>query len=311
MKKLILPALILFIQGCAPTSYLVKEPVSSNVSYEVTGAEKSKSLSINDSRTDNNKAFSYGVLNVELLTAKNKPLVPINFLKRNTELELLNRGIPVSLDSKESLDINVHTLVMKNHRVNGFSPFVTFTLLKADVEINGKKEPISVFVRRGKVPVWSFNEIIQPTLNEPLALLVKEFTAKINALAYQQKISNADVIKLSNKIKSGGTYLDVYELGFGNNKSAIAHLKELTKSKDEYMRQAAISSLGILKAESEFSYLTSLYQESSAWADKAMVLKALGDLRTNESINFLKKEKLSFENESKKYWVNDLINLYI
>jgi hypothetical protein len=311
MKNLLLPILILLIQGCAPKSYLVQEPVPSNTTYKATSTEFSKSLSIKDSRSEDHKVFSHGVLNAELLIANKIPLNPINYLKKNTELELLKRGIPVSLDAKESLDINVQTLVMKNHRANGFSPFVTFTFLKADVDIDGKKEPISVFIRRGKVPVWSFDEIIQPTFNEPLSLLVKEFTAKINTLVYKQKISDADVLKLSDKIKNGGTYLDVYQLGFGNNKSAIAYLKELTKSKHEYKRQAAISSLGILKAENEFDYLASLYQNSSSWPDKAMVLKAIGDLRIQKGIDFLKSKQEAFTKEPKKYWLKDLVNLYI
>ena len=50
--------------------------------------------------------------------------------------------------------------------------------------------------------MWSFDEIIEPTLNEPLSLLVKELTAKINAVVYKQSISDANVAMLIKKIKT-------------------------------------------------------------------------------------------------------------
>lgn len=310
MKNLLLPVIVIALQACAPKSYLVQEPVPSNVTYEKSTIASSQPLIFSDSRSAENKKFSYGILNADLLIA-GKALQPIEYLKRNAEIELLKRGIPASLDDNNALNVDIKTMEMKNHRLNGFSPFVTFTFLKADIDVSGKKEPIAVFIRRGKVPVWSFDEIIQPTLNEPLDLLVKEFTAKVNANVYGQKISDEEVNKLIKKINNGGTYLDVYQLGFGNNKSAAVFLKELTKSSDEYKRQAAISSLGILKIESEFEYLKSLYANGGSWADKAMALKAIGDLRTSAAIDFLKQEQKSFATDPKKYWVNDLVNLYI
>jgi len=109
-------------------------------------------------------------------------------------------------------------MIIKNHRSSGYSPFVTFTLLSADVETPNGKERIAVYIRRAKVPVWSFAEVIDPTFNQPLSLMVKEFSAKISALLFNHKISDSKVEELIAKT-----------------------------SKDEYVRQAAISSLGILK----------------------------------------------------------------
>ncbi len=310
-KLLLTSAVFLLIQGCAPKGYIVKAPVTSNVNYELATSLAGKNIALTDLREDTDKKFSTGILNAELYTAKDNALDPINYLKQNTELELLSRGIPVSLDNGDALNVDINSVFMKNHRVSGFSPFVTFTMLSADVMVADKKEPIAVFIRRGKVPVWSFDEIIEPTLNEPLSLLVKEFAAKINSTVYKQQISDESVVKLSNKIKAGGDYLDVYQLGFGNNPSAIEYLKELTESTDEYIRQAAISSLGILKAEGEFEYLKSLYQTGKSWSDRAMALKAIGDLRTESGIAFLREEQKSFIDDKKKFWVNDLVNLYL
>lgn len=318
MKKLILLASFILIQGCAPTSYLVKTPTPSTIGYKNVDITSSKSLVVNDNRAKEEKTFSSGVLNAEL-KVNGAPIDPIDYLKKNTELELLSRGIPVNIDSSDSLDIDVQTFKMVNHRSNGFSPFVTFTYLKADVNVGDQKESISVFIRRGKVPVWSFDEIIEPTLNEPLSLLVKELTAKINSIVFKQSISDADVEALVQKIKTKtktngkdkASYLDIYQLGFGNNQSAIPYLKELTSSKSEYKRQAAISSLGILKAVDDIRFLKSIYTDGNSWTDKAMALKAIGDLGTEDAIAFLKQEQVAFANEHKKNWVNELVNLYL
>lgn len=314
MKKLILLAGFVFIQGCAPTSYIVKTPTPSNIAYIDADNVASKKLVVNDSRAEDEKVFSTGVLSAELKMGAN-PIEPIGYLKKNTELELLARGIPVSIESSEALDIDVQKLYMKNHRLNGFSPFVTFTYLKADIVNGDVKTPVGIFIRRGKVPVWSFDEVIEPTLNEPLSLLIKELSAKVNAAVYKQSISDAEVevliTKLKSKAKKGSSYLDVYQLGFGNNPSAIPFLKELTSSDDEYKRQAAISSLGILKAVDELELLKSLYANGNSWSDKAMSLKAIGDLGTKEALDFLKEEQQALIKDGKKYWVNDLITLYL
>jgi len=314
MKKLILLASFALIQGCAPTSYIVKTPTPSNITYIDAEKVASKALVVKDNRAEGEKVFSSGILSAELKIGK-APIEPISYLKKNIELELLGRGIPVNIESGEALDIDVDKLYIKNHRLNGFSPFVTFTYLKAAIVHDNVKTPVGIFIRRGKVPVWSFDEIVEPTLNEPLSLLVKELTAKVNATVYKQSISDADVetliAKLKSKVKKGSSYLDVYQLGFGNNPSAIPFLKELTSSDDEYKRQAAISSLGILKAVDELELLKSLYANGKSWSDKAMSLKAIGDLGTKEGLDFLREEQKAIVNDSKKYWVNDLINLYL
>jgi hypothetical protein len=316
MKILIILTSFIFIQGCAPSSYLVKTPTPSLVTYKTSKITTSQALAVNDNRAEDEKKFNSGILEAELMI-DGTLIDPIGYIKKNTELEFLSRGIPVNLDSSDSLDIDVHKFQMINHRTSGFSPFVTFTFLKADINLGNKKEPIGIFIRRGKVPVWSFDEIIEPTLNEPLSLLVKELTAKINAAVYKQSISDTDVELLITKIKTQikgegkATYLDVYQLGFGNNHSAIPFLKELTNSTDEYKRQAAISSLGILKAVNELDFLKSSYVNGNSWADKAMSLKAIGDLGTDKAIAFLKQEKETFTDDAKKYWVNDLVDLYL
>lgn len=91
--------------------------------------------------------------------------------------------------------------------------------------------------------------------------------------------------------------MDVYQLGFSNNKLAIPELVKLTKHSSEYIRLAAISSLGIMRAVDQFDLLVRLYQNKGGlWQDRAMALKAIGDLGTPESHAYLQKEWAVYEN---------------
>ena len=304
------------LQGCAPSSYIVKEPTPSNISYVQGNVGESNTASINDSRNETAKTFSYGVLKADLMLNGAK-LDPIKFLKENTAKELSARGIDFNLNDSSDVNIDIKKLEMRNHRTNAYTPFITLTMLSADVKTDAGNERIGVFVKRGKVPVWSFDEIIEPTLNEPLALLVKEFSAKLNSKLYGAKMSDNDLIALVEKISSGKptkyTYLDVYQLGFSNNDNAIPHLLELSKSDDEYIRLAAISSLGTIGAKQHLDYLKELSTSAETWTDRAMSLKAIGDLGTDEAIAFLEKAKVELQNEKERerVWSNEIIDLYL
>ena len=140
---------------------------------------------------------------------------------------------------------------MQNMRTNAYTPFITLTYISADVETAGGTKRIGTFVTRGKTPVWSFEEIIEPTFNQPLSLGVQEFASKIANFAYGFRASDETVKSLTAKIngaRTPNTFLDVYALGFTNNPAAIDTLVGLAKDEQEYVRQAAISSLGNIGA---------------------------------------------------------------
>lgn len=309
IKRLLTIALTsALLGGCAPSSYQVKTPAPSNAGYEKTATNDFSPLQLVDMRSDK-KTFSYGILPAELKLNK-APLAPVSFLQEHTDKELAARGINPSAVAAP-LKVDVLKLAMRNHRTNAYTPFITFTMLSADVHTPDGIKRVGVFVKRGKVPVWSFDEIIEPTLNEPLSLLVKEFAAKVNALVYQQQISDADVNALIAKTKASNDYLDVYQLGFGNNKTAVPFLKELLKSDEEYVRLAAISSLGILDAEEELETLKGVFSSADNWSDKAMAVKAIADLNLEDGNRFIRDVQSSFKDSKEKDWGNMLIGLYL
>ena len=50
---------------------------------------------------------------------------------------------------------------------------MTLTFLSVDLETADSKKRIGVFIKRGKVPVMSFEEVVEPTFNQPLSLAVR------------------------------------------------------------------------------------------------------------------------------------------
>ena len=81
-------------------------------------------------------------------------------------------------------------------------------------------------------------------------------------------------------------YLKVLELGYANNPAAIEPLVCLTAREGALMRAAAVSFLGTLRATEQFPLLRSIYA-GNTHVVKAMALKSIGDLDTNESRAFL------------------------
>ncbi|NMR25966.1 HEAT repeat domain-containing protein [Pseudoalteromonas sp. NEC-BIFX-2020_015] len=315
IKTTLLATTFVAIQGCAPSSYKITAPVTSTNQYQVDNVT-THNLNFSDKRDTSTTPFNHGVLKADLIL-DNQPLAPVEFLQKNVLLELQARGLPASVLDTSDTEIRINKLNMRNHRTNAYTPFITFTMLSADIITPENTQRIGVYVKRGKVPVWSFDEIIEPTLNQPMDVLVKELSAKINRALYKQQLSNADVQTLISKIKANLdkdiTYLDVYQLGFSNNPTAIDYLVELTKHDGEYIRLAAISSLGNMQSVAHFQLLKDLYENSKTWSDRAMALKAIGDLNTDQSRSFLAEAQtgLNKKNSKETLWTTELINLYL
>lgn len=323
IKRLGVIALLSLASGCAINMEVpIKDPVPSNVSYSIQEAPSPVVLTFKDDQNEKDKAAILSGRIPMKLTSQGKPFEGVSWVAKHTVNELKARGLPVTLseDDSDSTIIAIKRLHIKNHRVSGFSPFVTFTSVRADIMTVDGPQRITAYMKRGKVPVWSFNEIIDPTYNAPLATITKELAAKINQSLFGQVVSDEDVNKLIESIdKQADTndsiaYLEVFQLGFSNNPIAIPALVKLTKHTAEYVRLAAISSLGILKAEDQFSLLVSIYQSKEGeWQDRGMALKAIGDMGNAESKAFLKKELTRIESlaDNESIWNQDIIALYL
>lgn len=313
---------MMLLSGCAINMQVpIKDPVPSNVTYNKSNTSTPITLSFKDDQPVADKAkILTGTIPMQMIY-EGKPFDATPWVAQHTVKEMTARGLPVTLssDTANNPNILIKRLHIENHRVNGFSPFVTFTSLRADVITPHGVQRVTAYIKRGKVPVWSFNEIIDPTYNTPLALVTKELAAKLNQQLFGQVVNDSQVQDLITNInKNGGiqddAYLDVYQLGYSNNPIAIPELVKLSTHSNEYVRLAAISSLGIIKATDQFDLLKKLYEtKTGLWQDRAMALKAIGDLNTPKSGDYLQKEWSQFQNRTDKeaLWTKEILALYL
>ena len=316
----LIPVLLL-VQGCAPSSYAVDAPEASGVVFVPTSAEADSTLTFTDARIDAYTPFSTGVLPMSL-THDGVALEPVDYLAQYTVAELAARGIPVAASDAGDAEVRINKISMRNYRSTGFSPFTTTTMLSADVVGPSDTHRVGAFLMRGKVPVWSFDEIIEPTLNQPLELLVQELAAKINMHLYSQTATDADVQALVDKVNAnrddGLAYLSVYQLGFSNNATAIPALVDMSNAEEQYVRLAAISSLGAIKAADQVDHLIGIFtNDAYQWQDRAMAVKALCDLAvmgSEQADNFVRTEVelgIAGETATGATWIKEILGLYL
>jgi hypothetical protein len=225
--------------------------------------------------------------------------------------------LPVQMakDGSAPNTVVIKLIQIENRRVSGYSPFETFTSLKADVVTGKGTQRVAVFIKRGKVPVMSFDEVIGPTYNDPLDLTSKELAAKLNQILFNAMLSDQQVDALIAKTNARPVnYRDVHELGFGNNPRAIPQLVKLTQSKDDEVMEAAYSALGVLRASDQFDLLVKEAENTKDdWEDRATALKAIGDLGTPRSREYLEKERgrVAKLTDAESVRTNGLISLYL
>jgi hypothetical protein len=310
-------ALLLSLAACSLPTFNVQAPTPSGLKTEVAQASAA-SLSLVDRRQDAQRQFHTGLLGQIQLKHQDAPIDPPRYMATGLQAELASRGYStqVSTEDKGTPRLNLRTFNIQNHRVSGFSPWVTMTFVSADLETDAGPKRLGAFIKRGKVPVWSIDEVVDPTYNQPLSLAVQELAGKIAVALYGYKASDATVDQLVARLgqRTDNSYLDVYALGFTNNPRAVPKLAELTRDADEYVRLAAISSLGNLRASSQFDLLKSIYQGAEIWQDRGMAIKAIGDLGTEESKAFLVSEMKRWESQAannEAAWTMQIIRLYL
>lgn len=313
--------MVTLLSACAPSSYLIRKPAPSGISGSAASTPQPATLNLVDERKETDRTFSSGLLPAALRTEAG-PVEPAAFLAEHLQGELASRGIAVRVSQGQAGQPGVYlqTFKMVNHRVSGFSPFVTFTFLSADVDTPAGRKRMSAFVKRGKVPVWSFDEVIEPTLSQPLGLAVKELASKIAGQVYGWRASDSQLATLLGRVDAGiklegDAYLNVYALGFSNHPGAQERLVQLTGHADEYVRLAAISSLGTLGSAEKFKLLKSLYENRDGlWQDRAMAIKSIGDLGTSEARAYLAEELKRWEAkgaDKEAAWTAQIIRLFI
>jgi hypothetical protein len=308
----------LVLTGCAPPNYAARAPTPSGLKYVVTGSAPEKAYSVLDERRADGRIFSSGILPAEL-KIDGAPIDPVPFFATQLQAELASRGLPAQVSHTATAKPAIHLkdYRMENMRTNAYTPFITLTYISADVETGDGSKRIGTFVTRGKTPVWSFEEIVEPTLNQPLALGIQEFASKFANAVYGFRAGDDTVKSLTERIngtRTPNTFLDVYALGFTNNPAAIDTLIGLTKDSQEYVRQAAIASLGNIGATAQLGLLKTIYQDATvSWQDRCIALKSIADLGTAEAREFITGEakRLGADSSKEMQVMSRILSLYL
>ncbi len=307
------------LSGCAIGMKVpIRDPEPSKAHYVVPATSQAVTLFFSDGRpADNKGALLTGRIPMQLTTPDDKPFEAFSWLAAQTVREMAARGLPVQLGSgAQGPDtVVVKHIHIENRRVSGFSPFETFTSVSADVVTPTGTQRIATFIKRGKVPVWSFNEVIDPTYSDPFGLSAKELAAKLGRILFDAKLSDSQVDALVARTKGAKVdYRDVYELGFSNNAQAIPQLVVLTTNTDDEVHQAAYSSLGMLRDSQHFDLLaTEATNSKDDWEDRATALKGIADLGTPQSQAYLQQERSRVETltDTESMRTKELIGLYL
>lgn len=249
-----------------------------------------------------------------------KAIDPDQYFFKALTQELAARKLPVAFSDSSQDQLLLRNYETIAHRSNGFSPLVMISLVKLDLVQQGQSHRIAAIVKRAKVPIWTVTEdpLVEATINQPQELLVKEVSAKINQALFNNQLSDASVDRLAAEIKANTkdediAYQKVYELGFSNNPRALAALREFSNSNAEYIRLAAISGMGMLGGDQVLAELQGLYNTGRQWQDRAMALKAIGDIHSPAALDFLRQEQQQWLKDSslEGSWNQKILSLYL
>lgn len=310
---------VTLLSGCAAGMKVpVVDAVPSTTQYVKPANATPVALYFSDARTTENKAAFFNPLfGMSVTDAKLQPLDAVAWMSSTILKEMTARGLPVQRATSASgaNTVVVKRLFIESRRASAFSPFETFTSVSADVVTSTGTQRIVAFIKRGKVPVWSFNEIYDPTFNQPLSLAAKELAAKLGRILFDAKFSDSQVGAAIAKTDAKPLdYRDVHELGFSNNAKAIPQLVKLSAHNDDEVSQGAVSALGMLRATEQFSMLKQKAENTKAdWDDRATALKAIGDLGTADSLAYLKAERTRLDKltDANSVRVKGLLGLYL
>jgi hypothetical protein len=293
--------------GCSKR-FFIKPPTPSSVVY-TNPAPVQTHLSIRDARSEADKDLSTGRLTAVLDGLEGNE---VQFLGEHIENELVARGANLQWAEASDGDLQLELLKfrIRNHRATGFSPYWTFTTFSADLSDGSSRGRVTAYFKNGKVPVWAFREVEEPTYNVPVSLLIKEVATKINARVFRISASAEEVQRIAGAVAADNSelrYIKVFELGYTNNPAAIPHVLELIDDDGSLVSAAAISCLGMLQAQDQFDLLTRLY-ENREDIDKVMALKSIGDLDTEESRQFI--ISVSESDDYDDEMIREVVDLY-
>jgi hypothetical protein len=293
--------------GCTKR-FIIKPPMPSSITYEQPHSDETL-LGVTDSRPEENAKVSSGTLSAVLDGLEGNEA---SFFGQQIERELKARGenLRFSGGAGAPVRLDIKTLRIRNKRTSGFSPYWTYTTFSADLHDGAESLRVTSYFKNGKVPVWTFNEVTDPTYNTPISIVVKEAATKISNRIFGSHASAEEVERIAAEIAAAPlktAYLKVYELGYTNSPYAKPHVLRLLAHDNAMIRAAAISSLGMLRATDQLDLLKQIYRDREK-LEKQMALKSIGDMDTPESRAFI--EDVAASDSYEKEVIREVVDLY-
>ena len=286
--------------GACGLTVKIHAPTPSGLRY--AGSPPAQSLQVVDQRPKKPE-FSEGRLSVDFefdgFAGEHREL---EYLQQAVESELALRGIPMThsqaapsgggSESTQPITMVVRDFGVRNRRVTGWSPLVTFTRFSADFTRGSQTVRIAAYSKQVKTPIWGMGELEGPCFNRPLHLIAGEVAAKLNQVFVNARADDREVARLADQAQSatGDALLQVANaLGFSNNPAALAPLVQLVQSEVEEVRGAALGALGTLGVPQSLATLQEAYQSGRTATDRYLALKAIGDLASSspEALAFI------------------------
>lgn len=310
------------IQACATNFTFpvnVDDPEPSKQPFVSNDQDQPVTLEFNHQLAENFVHAQGPILNFQY--QQNKENIDTSeFFFKALQKELQARQLPVNWNDKSNSQLNLISYETLTHRKNGFSPLVMIALVKADLITNNQTHRVAALVKRAKVPIWTLTEepLVEATINQPQELVVKEIAAKINIALFRNQLTDQQVYDLATSAKANAenediAYQQVYELGFSNNVNALPALREFSNADAEYIRLAAISGMGMVGGDAVLEELKAMYNSGRQWQDRAVALKAIGDIQSPQALEFLRQEQQKWQSDASQeaIWNKKVIALYL
>ena len=290
------------LTGCTMTVPLAK-PAPSPFQY-AERREAPIQVVVQDARPAGDRKLSRGRLSVEFTGAGED----LAFLRDAVVAELKARGINAVTDATGSGDvlaIEVNRFYFRNRRTSGFSPWITFTYFRARVTYQGRAETVTSYFHAGKVPMWSMDEVVEPTYNYPWRVVVREVVTKLNRLYFKTRPPESVVQGAAQSLEGDAPLDAILDAAFLGVPELLPRLETLVKtSTSGNVVVCALDAMGIIGDATSFPFLRDFYPTAKE-RGQLFSLKAIGDLGTPDALSFVRSQTPGDDENLK-----ELIDLY-
>ena len=209
----------------------------------------------------------------------------------------MNYLVPVKVEYHNA-DPNADiTLTVKKYQILNYVSFwglcEFYHIFLGQVSMGDKTCVVPAYFFNSKYIIYTPYEVEKPCISMPMTVVVKDIAAKINRCLFNYSVSDDNVRKMeaaaAKELVPESEYgcFPSMDLGSTNNPLTMKQLQVFASHEDSLVHNCAATAIGLLGQQDQFDYLVMLYNQFTN-NDKAMPLKAIGDIGGSKAIQFLK-----------------------